>query len=40
MLVLQPNIRYVGGAYWDFLDHHLPLTDRTKPFEATRGEKA
>jgi len=29
LLVLQPNIRYVGGAYWDFLDHHLPLTDRT-----------
>jgi SAM-dependent methyltransferase len=29
LLVLQPNIRYVGGAYWDFVDHHLPLTDRT-----------
>jgi ubiquinone/menaquinone biosynthesis C-methylase UbiE len=25
-LVLGPNIRYLPGAYWDFLDHHLPLT--------------
>jgi SAM-dependent methyltransferase len=29
LLVLQPNIRLIGGAYWDFVDHHLPLTDRT-----------
>jgi SAM-dependent methyltransferase len=29
LLVLQPNIRLTGGAYWDFVDHHLPLTDRT-----------
>jgi len=29
LLVLQPNIRFVGAAYWDFVDHHLPLTDRT-----------
>ena len=29
LLILQPNIRLVGGAYWDFVDHHLPLTDRT-----------
>lgn len=28
LLILQPNIRYVGGAYWDFFDHHLPLTER------------
>lgn len=28
-LILQPNIRYVGGAYWDFFDHHLPLTERS-----------
>jgi hypothetical protein len=26
---MGPNIRCVPGAYWDFLDHHLPLTDRT-----------
>jgi len=29
LLVLQPNIRFLGGEYWDFLDHHIPLTDRT-----------
>lgn len=29
LLALQPNIRYVGGAYWDFIDHHLPLTHVT-----------
>jgi SAM-dependent methyltransferase len=29
LLALQPNIRLTGGAYWDFVDHHLPLTDRT-----------
>ncbi len=28
-LILQPNIRYAGGKYWDFLDHHLPLTERS-----------
>lgn len=27
MIVLQPNIRLVGSAYWDFLDHKTPLTD-------------
>jgi SAM-dependent methyltransferase len=26
LLVLMPNIRYLPGRYWDFLDHHLPLT--------------
>ena len=29
LLVLQPNIAAVGGQYWDFLDHHLPLTEKT-----------
>lgn len=29
LLVLQPNIRLVGGRYWDFVDHHLPLTERS-----------
>jgi SAM-dependent methyltransferase len=27
MIAMGPNIRFVGGAYWDFWDHHLPLTD-------------
>lgn len=29
LLVLQPNIRAVGGRYWDFFDHHVPLTERS-----------
>lgn len=29
LLTLQPNIRFLQGEYWDFLDHHIPLTDRT-----------
>jgi SAM-dependent methyltransferase len=29
LIVLQPNIRFVGGAYWDFLDHHVALTERS-----------
>jgi ubiquinone/menaquinone biosynthesis C-methylase UbiE len=28
-LIMGPNIRYVPGAYWDFFDHHLPLTERS-----------
>jgi SAM-dependent methyltransferase len=26
LIVLMPNIRFLGGAYWDYLDHHLALT--------------
>jgi hypothetical protein len=29
LVVLQPNIRLVGGAYWDFIDHHVALTERS-----------
>ena len=29
LLVLQPNLRAVGAAYWDFVDHHIALTDRS-----------
>lgn len=25
-LILQPNIRYAYKEYWDFFDHHLPLS--------------
>lgn len=25
----MPNIKYVGESYWDFLDHQLPLTDKS-----------
>ena len=26
LIVVMPNIRYVGQRYWDYLDHHLPLS--------------
>jgi SAM-dependent methyltransferase len=29
LLVVQPNIRLTKSAYWDFIDHTLPLTDRS-----------
>jgi ubiquinone/menaquinone biosynthesis C-methylase UbiE len=29
VLVLQPNIRLLGAAYWDFIDHKVALTDRS-----------
>jgi SAM-dependent methyltransferase len=29
ILILQPNIRYTKEAYWDFIDHKIPLTDRS-----------
>ncbi len=27
VIILQPNIRYVGPAYWDYIDHHVALTE-------------
>ena len=29
IICLGPNIRFLHGAYWDFCDHFLPLTDRS-----------
>jgi 2-polyprenyl-3-methyl-5-hydroxy-6-metoxy-1,4-benzoquinol methylase len=29
VLILQPNIRLVGGSYWDFLDHQTALTEKS-----------
>jgi SAM-dependent methyltransferase len=29
LIALGPNIRFLPGTYWDFWDHHLPLTDRS-----------
>jgi SAM-dependent methyltransferase len=26
LIVLQPNIRYAYKEYWDFFDHHVPLS--------------
>ncbi len=28
IMVMQPNVRLVGGAFWDFFDHTLPLTEK------------
>jgi SAM-dependent methyltransferase len=37
LIVLQPNIRYVADRYWDYLDHHIPLThlSMTEALELT-----
>lgn len=29
IICLGPNIRVLGGPYWDFWDHYLPLTERS-----------
>jgi Methylase involved in ubiquinone/menaquinone biosynthesis len=29
VLILQPNIRYTGPSYWDFIDHKVALTERS-----------
>lgn len=29
LMVLQPNIRLVGSQYWDYVDHTLPLTEKS-----------
>ena len=29
IIILHPNIRYIGSSYWDFLDHQLPLTEKS-----------
>lgn len=28
-IIMGPNIRYLGGRYWDYYDHHLALTDKS-----------
>ena len=38
LVALGPNIRFVPGAYWDFWDHHIPLSERSlSEALATRG---
>lgn len=29
LIILQPNVALIPGAYWDFFDHHTPLTDKS-----------
>ncbi len=26
LMAMQPNIKYAAGDYWDYYDHHLPLS--------------
>jgi SAM-dependent methyltransferase len=28
LIAMGPNIKYLPGAYWDFFDHYLPLTEQ------------
>ncbi len=27
LVAMGPNAKYVPGSYWDFFDHHIPLTE-------------
>lgn len=45
LMLLGPNVRLVPGVYWDFFDHHVPLSDRSlcealtmSGFDLTRVE--
>jgi len=29
LIAMGPNIRYLRGAYWDFWDHYVPLTEKS-----------
>ena len=29
LMLLQPNIKYLPGEYWDFFDHYTPLTEKS-----------
>lgn len=29
VVIIQPNIRLTGAAYWDFIDHKVALTERS-----------
>jgi hypothetical protein len=35
VVILQPNIRLTGARYWDFIDHHVALTERSLEEAAT-----
>lgn len=37
LMVLQPNVRLVRGAFWDFFDHTLPLTEKGMAEALTVG---
>jgi SAM-dependent methyltransferase len=27
LITMGPNVKHLSGSYWDFFDHHLPLTE-------------
>lgn len=29
LILMGPNVRLVPGIYWDFFDHHVPLSERS-----------
>ena len=29
VIILQPNIALIGPRYWDFIDHKVPLTEKS-----------
>jgi SAM-dependent methyltransferase len=29
IILMGPNIRYLPGQYWDYFDHHVPLSDKS-----------
>ncbi len=29
VMILQPNINYVGAKYWDYIDHHIALNEHS-----------
>jgi SAM-dependent methyltransferase len=37
VIVLQPNIKLVGGDYWDFIDHSVALTEKSLEEAAVLG---
>jgi SAM-dependent methyltransferase len=38
LIALGPNVRHLSGAYWDFWDHYLPLTEESlREALETRG---
>lgn len=37
LIILQPNIRFTREAYWDFIDHKVPLTEKSLAEAAELG---
>jgi SAM-dependent methyltransferase len=38
LVAMGPNIKYLAGAYWDFWDHYIPLSEASlKEALVTRG---